>query len=100
MQHFGDVSALGVRAEHQTTDPRAVAKLRAVGPFLDLRWINMVVPATPIVPSNENRCPRPETTLHNGVHLINGPLHSVRDVADGRIRASIWWIRWMLAESL
>src|SRR6516162_4113650 len=100
MQHFGVVSVLGVRAEYQATDARAVAKLRAVGPFLDLRWVDVIVPATPIVPGDKNRCQRPETALHDGVYLINGPLHAVSDVTNRRIRALIRWIGWMLAESL
>src|SRR5205823_15076367 len=68
-----DVAGSGVRAEDQAADARSVPELRAVGPFLDQWWSDVVVPATPFVPGDEDDSVRPEATLDHGIHLVCGP---------------------------
>ena len=42
----------------------------------------MVQPTAPVVPSDENCRAGPEPALHDGVDLVDGPLHPVGDVAE------------------
>src|SRR5438128_12235828 len=48
----------------------------------------MVVPASPVVPCDEDGGARPEPALDQRVHLIHRPLHSHGDVA--RYVAPVW----------
>src|SRR5437867_11058953 len=73
----------GIWAHHETSDTRSIAKLRAVGPFLDHWWSDVVVPATPIVPGDEDDGVRPEATLDHGIHLVGGPFLAGLDRLDG-----------------
>src|SRR5438067_6151592 len=72
----------GVWAQHETSDTRSISKLRAVGPFLHQRRRDVVVPATPIVPGDEDDGVRPEATLDHGIHLVCGPFLAGLDRLD------------------
>src|SRR5438128_11373538 len=63
----------GVWAQHETSDTRSIPELGSVGPFLHQRRRDVVVPATPIVPGNEDDAVRPEATLDHGIHLVGCP---------------------------
>src|ERR1700674_1386274 len=105
VKHLRDVSALGVRAEHQTADARPVTELSAVEgrmragvlPKLDVWRINMVKPAAPVIPSNEDGALRPQPTLNDGIHLVHRPLHAGCHVANQRVAAPVGRVRGMLA---
>src|ERR1700694_4517585 len=68
-------------AEHQAAHASAVAELRAVGPLLNVRWRDVVPPATPVVPGDEDRDLRPQASLDDRLDLACGPLAALGDVA-------------------
>src|SRR5207249_5730032 len=63
----------GIRAQDQARDPRSIPELRAVGPFLDQRWLDMVEPAAPVVPADEDDRVAPQAALDDGIHLVGSP---------------------------
>src|SRR5215471_21846135 len=69
-----------VRTQHQTAYARAVTKLCSVRPLFHFWGIDMIPPAAPVIPGYEDHCLRPETSLHDGVHLVDRPLHAAGDV--------------------
>src|SRR5256884_6617627 len=72
----------GIRAQDQARDPRSIPELRAVGPFLDQRWLDMVEPAAPVVPGDEDDRVAPQTALDDGIHLVGGPFLAGLDRFD------------------
>src|SRR5215471_8491412 len=40
----------------------------------------MIPPAAPVIPGYEDRRLRPQTSLHDGIHLVDRPLHSTGHV--------------------
>jgi hypothetical protein len=83
--HVGDVPLPGIGAEDEAADARSVAELRSVLPLLGERRVDVVEPATPVVPRDKDDGLRPQSAAHDRVHLLHGPRHAVRDVADRRI---------------
>ena len=77
-----DVGGLRVRAEDEARDAVAVAELRAVAPLLHLRRIDVVGPAAPVVPRDEDRGLVPEPARDDRLDLLSRPRRAVRDVAD------------------
>jgi len=63
--------------------------LRIVLPWFDIRRIYMIEPAAPIIPCDKDRRLRPQSALYDGVDLVYGPLHAVRDIADQRITSIV-----------
>lgn len=68
-----DVPALCIRAEDQAPHARPVAELGAVLPLLDQRRGDVVVPATPVVPRDEDDGVGPQPTLDDRVDLVGRP---------------------------
>src|SRR3954453_429137 len=83
-----------VGAQYQAGNSRAVAeriaiefrvrvcrtlRMRAV-PSFDHGRVDMVEPATPVVPGNEDRCFFPESAFHNRIDLLDCPTHAVSDI--------------------
>src|SRR5256885_9953083 len=60
----------------------AVGMLRIVLPLLDVRRVHVIEPPAPIVPGDEDGRLRPQSAPHDGVDLIDRPLHAARYVAD------------------
>src|ERR1700732_3877187 len=92
-------SSLRVGAAHETPDPGSITELR-VGvtrslrrtsscPLLLQRRINVVVPATPIVPRNEDHRGPPKVTLTQFVDALGGPLAPQHD----RLLPSVFPVR-------
>ena len=85
---FGN-SFLGVGTQHQTTNARAVTELRVrirqtmrgttTYPGIFERRLNVVVPAAPVVPGNENRHCRPILAFCYCADPVSGLLHSQLD---------------------
>src|SRR5260370_39730639 len=75
-----------------------MADFRPVRPFFSFWRSNVIVPAAPIIPGDEDRGLRPQTALDDSVHLAHAPLHTVGDVPDRRIRPFILRDGRMLAE--
>src|SRR6516162_11832064 len=100
VQNLRDIPGFGIGTQHQTPDPGSIAELCTVGPFLHLRRINVGVPPTPVIPGNEDRYLRPQTALNYGVHLADGPRHTVGDISHWRVRALVLRVGWMLAQSV
>src|SRR6267378_5101226 len=83
MKHRGN-SSLRVGADHQAPDPGSITELRigitgsfrrtSTRPLVLQRRINMVVPATPIVPRNEDHGGSPKLALTQVVDTLGGPL--------------------------
>ena len=96
MKSFRNVAALGIRTKNQATHARAVAELRAVRPGFHVRRIDMVEPAAPVVPSDEDHAVGPKPTFDNGVDLVHRPLHAMHDVPNQGI-ACVVGIRRMFA---
>src|SRR2546425_1900033 len=102
MEGLGNVAPLGIGTKHQATDAWSVAELGvlvgswpAVGrPLLDILWLDVIVPATPVVPGDEDDGLRPQAALDDCIHLIHCPLHARAD--HGTSSAAM---RWMLAET-
>src|SRR5438270_280259 len=77
IQLMRDVSRLGIGAQHETADARPVTKRVAVEfrkgvsralrmlalPPLNHFGLNVVIPATPIIPGDEDRCFGPEPAV-------------------------------------
>ena len=84
----GNVTAPRVRAEHQAADARAVAELRArvrraiVLPLFNLWRSDVIVPAAPIVPRDEDRRVVPLAALNVCIDLVRCPLRAQRHIAD------------------
>src|SRR5947208_2821583 len=72
----------GIRAQDQARDPRSIPELRAVGPFLDQRWLDMVEPAAPVVPGDEDDRVAPQTALDDGIYLVGSPFLAGLDRFD------------------
>jgi hypothetical protein len=98
VQSFRDIPGSGIGTQDQTADPTAIAELCTVRPFFHFRRIDMIIPAAPIIPSDEDRSLRPQTAFNYGVHLGDGPLHAVGDISDWRIRTLIPRVGRMLTE--
>src|SRR6267143_5494545 len=83
MKRLGN-SSLRVGADHQAPDPGSITELRtgitgsfrgtSSCPLVLQRRINMVVPATPIVPRNEDHGGSPKLALAQFVDTLGGPL--------------------------
>src|SRR5215831_2927495 len=97
-------SSLRVGADHEAPDPSSITELR-VGvtgsrrrtsscPLLLQRRINVVVPATPVVPSNEDHRGPPKLALTQFVDALGGPLAPQLD----RLLPSVIPVRRMLGE--
>src|SRR5712691_5313801 len=77
-------SSLRVGADHEAADPGSITELRVCVtgslrrtsscPLLFQRRINVVVPATPIVPRNEDHRGPPKLALTQFVDALGGPL--------------------------
>src|SRR5262249_4679788 len=91
-----DVPGFCVGAQHQAWNARTVAervtvefrmrvgralRMHTVPPF-DHWWIDVIEPAAPIVPGDEDRRLVPEPTGDDCVHLFDSPAH-------GRVRATM-----------
>src|SRR5207302_8785572 len=74
MERLGDISLARVRAEHQAPHPAAVAELGAVFPLLDLRGRDVVPPAAPVVPGDEDRDLWLKSRRNQRLDLADGPL--------------------------
>src|SRR3989440_11949289 len=102
MEGLGNVARLGIGTKHQATDAWSVPELRvlvgswpAVGrPLLDILWLDVIIPATPVVPGDEDHGLRPQAALDDCIHLIHCPLHARAD--HGTSAAAMGW---MLAET-
>jgi hypothetical protein len=100
VQSLRDIPSFGIGTQDQTADPTAIAELCTVSPFFHFQRINVIIPAAPVIPGDEDRRLRPQAALNYGVHLTDGPLHAVRDISDWRIGTFIRRVRWMLTESV
>ena len=97
VQLVGDVSGFRIGAQHQAGNARTIAEGvavefrvrvgRALGagavPRFDDWWIDMIEPAAPIIPGNEDRCLTPEPTGNDCIDLIDRPAHAVGNVLPG-----------------
>src|SRR5205814_10206700 len=72
----------GIRAQDQARDPRSIPELRAVGPFLDQRWLDMVEPAASVAPADEDDRVAPQAALDDGIHLVGSPFLAGLDRFD------------------
>src|SRR6266849_892977 len=89
MQRLRDVTLPRIRTQDQTADPRPIPKLRPLIirhgtsklPSLNVRRVHMIIPSTPVIPSNENRNLRPQSPLHHRVNLVDSPPHTLRHIA-------------------
>src|SRR5205823_14830142 len=79
----------GIRAQDQARDPRSIPELRAVGPFLDQRWLDMVEPAAPVAPVDEDDRVAPEAVLDDVIHLVGS-----------EFLAGLDWVELLLASPL
>src|SRR5436190_18821811 len=83
-----DVGGFRVWAQHQASNARSVAELRAVFPFLDQRRLDVVVPATPVIPRDEDDGAGPQPTLDDGIDLLRRPFLAGPDGLDGVLAQS------------
>ena len=81
VQRLGEVALTRVWAQHQATDTAAIPELGPILPLLDFRRRDMVPPASPVVPGDEDRDLRPKARSHDRVDLVHSPLHPLGDVA-------------------
>ena len=100
VQSLRDIPGFGIGTQDQTADATAITELGTVSPFFHFWRINVIIPAAPIIPGDEDRRLRPQTALNYGVHLADGPLHAVGDISDWRIRTFIFRVWRMFAESV
>ena len=102
VKRLGDVTPFDVGAQHQAADAGAVTKLGvlvgsrpAVGrPLFHVFRVNVIEPAAPVVPGDEDDSVGPDAPLYDGVHLLDGPLHArtydgTRSDAMGRVFAEV-----------
>lgn len=73
VKHIGDISAFSIRTEHRTTHARPVAELCPIAPLFYVRRLDVIEPAAPVVPGDEDSCAGPESTLDNSVDLSYCP---------------------------
>src|ERR1017187_9738804 len=95
VKNFGN-APLGVRTDRQTTHPRAITELRvlvggsslraAACPGILERRRDMIIPAAPVIPSDENRRGCPILALRHRVDPRHRPGHAQLDAG-----------RWMFA---
>src|SRR5437762_2462175 len=83
-----DVSGFRVWAQYQASNTRSVAELRTVCPFLDQRRLDVVVPATPVIPRDEDDGAGPQATLDDGIDLVRRPFLAGPDGLDGVLAQS------------
>lgn len=72
---LGDVAPFRVRTEYETSDSTARKELLSVGPALENGWIDVIVPAAPIIPGDEDRArphsgPRAIASTCCAVHVV------------------------------
>src|SRR6202049_559800 len=97
-------SSIRVGADHEAPDTGSITELRvgvtgprrrtASWPVVLQRRIDMVVPATPIVPRNEDHRGPPKVTLTQFVDALGGPLAPQLD----RLLPSVFPVRGMLGK--
>src|SRR5439155_395753 len=94
VQRLGDVALPSERAEDQASDASAIVELRAVFPLLDLGGRDMVPPASPVVPGDEDRNARPQSGGDHSLDLAHGPLAAFAHVASARgsLRRGVGWM--------
>ena len=92
-----DVPGFRVGAQHQAGNARTITERVAVElgvrvrgalrmcaiPRFDDWWINVIEPAAPIVPGDEDGRLIPQPTGDDRIDLIDGPIHAVGDVLHG-----------------
>ena len=92
-----DVPGFRIRAQHQSRNARAIAErvtiefgvrvrrtLRMCAvPFFDDLRIDVIEPAAPIIPGDEDRRLVPQPTRDDRIHLIDRPSHAVGNILQG-----------------